>query len=122
VSPNRGAFPERFRVDFRLSESDREIIRAATREVFLGLALASGDVRIRIADSVLYPGHAEWIERDQIIVNDVIGGFSFIVKEGQVTGFFPSSQMNRTPNWRLPDVQLRGILELLPLSSDFHLY
>ena len=109
-------------MDYRLSESDRELIRAATREVFLALIETSGDLKIRIADSIDYPGHTDWIAHDRIALESVVGAFSFIVKDGQLTGFFPSSQLNRGPNWRLEDAELHTILELLPLAPDFRLY
>ena len=109
-------------MDFRLSESDREQIRATAREVFLGLVRATGEILIRIADAVAYAGHKEWIARDRIDLIEVIGGFSFIVKNGEVTGFFPSSQVNQTSDWRLPEHEVREIVKLLPLSLNFQVY
>jgi hypothetical protein len=109
-------------VEYRLSENDRESIQAAGREVFLGLILASGDLRIRIADAVQYPGHTDWVQRDEISQSQVKGGFSFIVKAGLVTGFFPSSQLNNEPDWRLPVAECEAILTLLPVSPDLKVF
>jgi len=107
---------------YRLSEANRERIQAAAREVFLGLVMAMGDIRVKVADSVQYLGHSEWVARDKIDVAGVTGGFSFIVKDGEVTGFFPSSQLNRTSDWRLPELEIREIVKLLPLSMNFQIY
>jgi hypothetical protein len=109
-------------VEYRLSESDRQLIQAATREVFLALIVTSGDLKIRISDAVNYPGHTDWIDRDQVALENVVGAFSFIVKEGKVTGLFSSSQLNRGPDWRLAEPELRSILELLPLAPDFRMF
>jgi hypothetical protein len=109
-------------VDYRLSETDRESIRAAEREVFLGLISESGELKIRIADPVLCPGHMDWVQRDQIPIAQIIGGFSFIVKAGEVTGFFASSQLNRTADWRLPEGVYQAILKLLPLSVELKVF
>jgi len=75
-----------------------------------------------VADAALYLGHIAWIEQQQIALDNVRGGFSFIVKQGIVTGFFPSSELNRTADWRLTDEQLTAVLSLLPLAPDFKLY
>jgi hypothetical protein len=109
-------------VDARLSARDHAIIRSTEREVFLALILASGEVQIRIADKTTYPGHADWVEHDQVDLRNVLGGFSFIVKAGFVTGLFPASQMNHSPDWKLADGLLETILKLLPLAPDFRLY
>ena len=103
---------------------------ATGRELFIALILSSGEAKLRIADSVDYPGHTDWIQRDQIALRDVIGGFSFIVDGGQVTGLFPASQMNRIPasqmnrtrDWRLDESQLQAMLGLLPMSAHFRLF
>jgi hypothetical protein len=109
-------------VDFYLSEDDRELIRTSQRELFLALVFASGEVRIRIADAIAYRGHVEWVNRDQIEVNDIAAAFSFIVKNGEVTGLFSSSELNRTPDWRLEASQVESICRLLPVATDYKLY
>jgi len=109
-------------VEYRLSDTDRELIQTAAREVFLAIILTSGDLKITAADATAYPGHADWITKDQIPLESVAGAFSFIVKNGHVTGFFPSSGLNRGPDWKLEDSELRTILKLLPLSPDFRMY
>jgi hypothetical protein len=108
-------------VDLHLSDRDRQLIVATERNVFLALLLKTGEIRL-VVDEDVYPGHIDWIRRDQIDRSAVLGGFSFIVKSGQVCGLFSSSQLNQTIDFRLPDSLLQAALELLPISSEFRLY
>jgi hypothetical protein len=109
-------------VDLHLPDSDRRLIVATERDVFLAIVLKTGEIRLVVADEQAYPGHIDWIHRDRIDRSTVLAAFSFIVKSGQVCGLFSSSQLNQTSDFRLPDSLLQAALELLPISSEFRLY
>lgn len=96
-------------------------LQATDRELFLGIILQSGEIRIRIADQLDYPSHESWIEKDLIRADDIQGGFSFFVRDGEVTGLIPTSPLNSPPGYRLSQRQIYAILSLLPIANPFSL-
>jgi hypothetical protein len=109
-------------VAIAVSTSDLNRISQLQSELVLGIILSDGRVQFRIADSQLYPGHAEWLNRDGIPRRNVSAGFSLLIKHGRVQWLFALSRMNKTPTSCLTDQQILELTSVLPLEAGFQVF
>jgi hypothetical protein len=109
-------------MNYTLASADLDQIAKLQSDLVLAIIMKDGEVRIRVADWHDYPGHIEWIRRDQIRRSDVLRGFSMIVKNGLVSGLFPYSRLNPTDPPGLSEEQLQAVAFLLPLAPAFTVY
>ena len=76
-------------------------------------------MRLTESDPWRIPGHVEWLEHETI--EDVVRGFSLLVKNGQVCALLRLSRLNPTEDAAL---ERRFVTELeaqLPLSEDYRI-
>ena|SRR5688572_23861555 len=109
-------------MDYALASDDLDRIAKLQSDLVLAMVMNDGAIRIRIADRQDYPGHMEWIRREQIKRSDILGGFSVLVHIGLVSGLFPYSRLNQTDPPRITDEQLRAVGSLMPLAPSFTVY
>ncbi|MHC4062889.1 MAG: hypothetical protein ACYSUI_00090 [Planctomycetota bacterium] len=77
-------------------------------------------MRLTESDPAGIPGHVEWLEHEPI--EDVVRGFSLLVKNGQVCALFRLSRLNPTED---AELERRFVTELeaqLPLSEDYRIF
>ena len=101
----------------QVPENDLHLIGAALHAVFLGIITAEGIVRLTESDASAIPGHLEWLEREPI--EDVVRGFSLLMKNGQVYALLRLSRMNPSADAKLEERFVSEIETMLPLSDDY---
>lgn len=91
------------------------IILNSDKAIVLGIIDEGDVVRLKISDPLQFPGHVEWLAREQMSAKR---GFSLLVHDGRVTSVFPRSRLNRTPNAELELDVVQSLLKLLPVSES----
>lgn len=76
----------------RLDVRQLAALREARDGIVLGTILRDGTVLLASGDSRTRRGHSEWIEREGL--SDAVRGFSLVVDDGRVTGFYHASALN----------------------------
>lgn len=105
-----------------ISESDRRLVLSSQDALVLGIITHGETVRLAVADARLRPGHVEWLRRDGIPPEEVTGGFSLLVRHGQVAGLFPASRLNPGPDGLLNAEDIEALRRLFPLAQEFRVY
>jgi hypothetical protein len=109
-------------VSLTISNEDLNLVSQLQNELVLAIIMQDDRVRFHVADSHRYPGHAEWLHRDGIQRNEVIGGFSVLVKAGRVHWLFALSHLNDPLAPALSDEQIAEVASLLPMEPGFQVY
>jgi len=104
-------------LDLRISAADAALLENPDEALLLGLIMSDGEVHLKVADANETPGHFEWMSRDKIPPVSVRGGFSLIVKSGQITHLFRSSRLNAASDGSLRRDQVNAILKLVPVAD-----
>ncbi len=74
---------------------------------------------VRVADATKYPGHCEWLRREEEI--QALRGFSLLVKCGQVSALYAASVLNPAHDGQLETRYIRQIEKAVPLAPDFQI-
>ncbi len=77
-------------------------------------------MRLTESDPSAIPGHLEWLEREPI--EDVVRGFSLLVKNGQVCAIFRLSRLNPTKDAELEKRFVNELETLFPLSEGYRIF
>ena len=77
-------------------------------------------MELTIADRVVTPGHVPWLRRTPR--SDVTGGFSLMVRDGLVVGFFRTSELNPTRDGLLSEELALEIAKALPMAPGTVVY
>jgi hypothetical protein len=109
-------------VSLTIPDAELHLISQLQNDLVLAIIMQDGLVRFRIADSQMYPGHAEWLRREGIQSTEVVGGFSLLVKSGRVSWLFALSQLNDPLAPALSDEQVSEIASQLPMEHGFRVF
>ena len=103
-----------------VSQNDIRRIEAARDALFLGIITAGGVVRLTESDPTAIPGHLEWLESEPI--EDVVRGFSLLVKNGRVCALFRRSRLNPSADAKLEGRFVTEIETMLPLGEAYRTF
>jgi len=92
------------------------VIRSLQKEIVLGIIRTDGQAMLRVTDAHEFRDHQEWVAKGGLM--DVLRGFSILVKQGEVTDFFPRSCLNPGADARLEEQYVTELLALLPTAAD----
>src|SRR5438034_550437 len=79
-----------------------------------------GGLNSRSPISLRCAGHKEWLASLKNYTS--VAGFSLLVNDGRVTGFFPLSSLNPTDDAKLPVAMISETLKRLPTGPALKLY
>jgi hypothetical protein len=82
--------------------------------VLLGIINQEHQILLQEASATDIQGHGDWLKKTGLIREEVLAGFSLVVRNGEIVSMFTSSILNDPPCYQVPVPLLEQLKTLLP--------